>query len=519
MKNQRTKKITLLALWSIIYIVLCIIIINFIGLDFDFKNRYIQNSYCVFGLLSIPLWFTLLLKFSKKDGTVFRNTVVPSFFWSLSFFLIGPNILFIILGFLCMGVWFFIYNPTYFLFQISQPCFFTLLSLVIIAIGLQILHNHELRRSRIRYNHIAILRTLYCITITTIGYSFLTTGIAKGYSDISSFILTSKSKDISFIEWGNVIFITFVNILPGILIVNYCRHNLKFLLYAEESYYLYLRSFLFDKKEDNKSVKLPSDRKTMRIGDPSTQLFPKFLSKKSCHHDVMFLPTHNWKKHLDYYIYKSFSVVCVVDNTQGVVWEMFHHSEYYHKIVFYVHSNETLRNLEAMISENKEKKLSPILYHSISQLNQQQLNAPFIFWLKGNRCYYNTDTSILASLLSTKLGLTSEYFIDIDASVNETTAEKTSISSEPYKNWDIASAFLLHARKALSFINTKLPLTMFYLIIIGLTVFWTWLLAKLTWGSIKTILKGDLLPGIIAISLGWGITALNIFVLMKKGHK
>ena len=29
---------------------------------------------------------------------------------------------------------------------------------------------------------------------------------------------------------------------------------------------------------------------------------------------------------------------------------------------------------------------------------------------------------------------------------------------------------------------------------------------------------GDLLPGIIAISLGWGITALNIF-LMKDGHK
>lgn len=69
MSKQSIRRIVLLSLWSIIYIILCVICINLIGLNFDFVNRHYLNIFRICCLLSIPIWFVLLCGFSKFDGS------------------------------------------------------------------------------------------------------------------------------------------------------------------------------------------------------------------------------------------------------------------------------------------------------------------------------------------------------------------------------------------------------------------------------------------------------------------
>ena len=62
-------KVKMLIAYSIIYVSFCIAIINFIGIDFDFRHRLFQNLYGLFGFISIFTWFLLLVAFLQYDGT------------------------------------------------------------------------------------------------------------------------------------------------------------------------------------------------------------------------------------------------------------------------------------------------------------------------------------------------------------------------------------------------------------------------------------------------------------------
>jgi len=535
MSKQSIKRIALLSLWSIIYIILCIFCINFIGLDFDFKNRYIQNIICLCSLLSIPVWFVLLCGFSKFDGSsekwwskilyndlfpypdkkphgsLFRDVVFPTLLWSIFFPIIGPALLlFAIVVFGVLG-YILLYNPMDFIFHKSLLGFIAFISLLFIAFILTVVHKNELGRPNIRYDYLAVLRTLFCVNISIIGYILLLIGIVECYFDISSFITIFKVNDYDLIELGTVLFKPFINLLPGGLVLYYCRRELNCFLYAEDSYYLYLRSFQFDDKEDSLLKWLPAGGKQiMKIGNPSSRLFPNILSNRTMYHDVLFLPSSNWKKHLDYYIYKAFSVISVVDDTQGVVWEMFHHSEYYHKIVFYVDSNEKLCKLETMVSESEDFKSSPLLYYCINHLNKLKITTPFVFWIKGNRCYYDT-VNVVSSLLSTKLDCTSKLYFDIDTAFDKTISDVALKDADEYKKWNKTSSFLSLLRKVFSVINAKFPLALYILAIIGSFLFCCILLIGFVWVGVEFIIQGHVFNGILGVILGLGIIILVVY--------
>lgn len=522
MIQQKKYRTISLIVWSTLYVVLCVIFLGLIDPDFDFKHRVFANLYGLSGLLSIPLWFVLIVGFSKFNGSsekwwskllcelfpypdrkphgsLFRDIIFPTIIWSCFFLTIGPIYSFFAILFIGLVGYILLYNPMHFICQKSLLGFIALVTLLVIALILTIIHKRELNRSHIRYNSLAVLRTLFCVDISIIGYFLLSIGIVEGYFEISSFITIFKVNDYDLKQLGIVLLKPFINLLPGGLVLYYCRRELNCFLYAEDSYYLYLRSFQFDKKADSLLKTLPSDGKQiMKIGNPSSRLFPNLRSNSTIYHDVMFLPSSNWKKHLDYYIYKAFSVISVVDDTQGVVWEMFHHSEYYHKIVFYVDSSEKLCNLERMIAESEEFKSSPLLFYCISHLNKLELRAPFVFWIKGKRCYYD-NANMVTSLLSTKLDCESKYYFNIDVILGNTTVLKEIDEFDKYKGWDNTSSILSLIRKVFSFINTK-PFWLFPFMIVACSclLFLLFFVASLCVG-VESIIQGDILKGILVI--------------------
>lgn len=215
MSQKENNRAINLIIWSTLYVALCVIFIGFIDIDFDFNRRIFPNLYGSFGLLSIPLWFVLIWGFSKFNGTsekwwskllyelfpypdrkphgsVFRDIVFPTLFWTCFFFAIGPVLLFFAIIATGLLGYILLYNPIEFAYQHNFIGFIVLLSLSVFAIILTIIHKRELNRSHIRYNFLAVLRTLFCVDISTIGYLLLFIGIAEGYCEISYFINVSS---------------------------------------------------------------------------------------------------------------------------------------------------------------------------------------------------------------------------------------------------------------------------------------------------------------------------------------
>lgn len=531
---MRFNNVKLLLVYSILYVSFCIAIIVFIGIDFDFRHRLFQNLYGLFGFISIITWFLLLFAFLQYDGTknngwnklcyelylfkdkktngrLSRDVIFPTLFWSIFIFFCAPVLSIVLFGLFLVLVLLLIYifsNPVIFAFQKSQIIFVLLLVIVIMTFVLACIHNHELKRKQIRYDYLACLRTIYCVNFYIVGYLFLLIGIVKGYMDVISFIQLLKMDKWGFIDFAQALFYPLVNVLPGTFILYICRRNLNCFMYARDSFYLYLRSFKFDKKEDALLKLLPAEKKQiMKIGNPTSRLFYNLWPQNSMYNDIFFLPSSNWKKHLDYYIYKAFSIISVVDDTPGVVWEMFNHPEYFYKIVFYVDSNEKLRNLELMVGKNEELKISSHLYKFIHQLIELNIGTPFVFWIKNNRCFYTSNVSIISSLLKSKLYETSAQYFDIDGVLYEHIPE-VKIPISKFRKWDIMQKIISKIRKNLCFVYNIIPFGWLSLVVVFVFLINLITLLAILWFGVDCILQGDVLPGVIFFMIGLGIIAL-----------
>lgn len=210
---------------------------------------------------------------------------------------------------------------------------------------------------------------------------------------------------------------------------------------------------------------------------------------------------------MDFYIYKAFSIISVVDDTPGVVWEMFNHPEYFYKIVFYVDSNEKLRNLELMVGKNEELKISSHLYKFIHQLIELNTGTPFVFWIKNNRCFYTSNVSIISSLLKSKLYETSAQYFDIDGVLYEHIPE-VKIPISKFRKWDIMQKIISKIRKNLCFVYNIIPFGWLSLVVVFVFLINLITLLAILWFGVDCILQGDVLPGVIFFMIGLGIIAL-----------
>ena len=539
---MKFNKVKLLIPYSILYVSFCIAIINFIGIDFDFRHRLFQNLYGLFGFISIFTWFFLLVTFLKYDGTkkskwnklcyklylfkdktpngrLSRDVIYPTLFWSIFIFFFAPFMSFALFYFFLCLVFlsiFIIFNPIIFAFQKSQLFFILLLIFMIMAFILACFHNQELQREQIRYDYLARLRTIYCVNFYIVGYLLLLIGIVKGYVDVASFIQLLKMDKWEFIDSAKALLYPLINIFPGALVLYICRRNLNSFMYAQDSFYLYLRSFKFDKNEDALLNLLPKEkRQIMKIGNPTSRLFPNLWSKNSMYNDIFFLPSSNWKKHLDFYIYKAFSIISVVDDTPGVVWEMFNHPEYFYKIVFYVDSNVKLRNLELMVRKSEELNMSPNLCNCIHHLIELNISTPFVFWIKDNKCFYNSNISIISSLLKSKLNVSSDQYFDIDGVLYEHIRENKNAISK-FRKWNIASNFISEIRKILSLVYNIIPFGWLSLVVIIIVIINLLIPLAILYCGVDFIQQGDVLPGIIFLMIGLGIIAFLLKFVKGK---
>lgn len=325
--NKKNKGI--LIIWSLVYIIVC----SALMLLLCTMLSHTQRTKIIFistGLLSIMIWFVLLAGFTKFDeknntwwskilydlypysnrkkvGRLFRDVVFPTFFWSISFFLLSFPLIFICIGIVCIVGYVILYNPIDSLFNNCLLGFYALVLHVIIVVILVTIHSSELKKSKIRFNKLAVLRTLFGINIYIIGYVLLLTGIAEGYNDVWAAVHAYRSEDLNFTLLCTGIVKPFINLLPGALLLYYCRRNINILLYIEDQYYLYLRSFQYDENDNYLMSLLPANEMPlMKIGNPSNSLLSNLFSNRTMYHDVLYLPSSNWQKHLDYYIYKAY---------------------------------------------------------------------------------------------------------------------------------------------------------------------------------------------------------------------
>lgn len=149
----------------------------------------------------------------------------------------------------------------------------------------------------------------------------------------------------------------------------------KFLIYTPDI--LFLRTFSFDNKYqyiEHKIKSIAVNRDVLTIGNPKT-IFRKTLGK------TLYLPSVNWKKWLDYYILKSTNVILVVDNSEGVLWEMFEHIEHINKYIFIVPDKSLLKEILNNSSVSIEK--NNVLQKYLHDVMEKSTDEQFVFSIQN----------------------------------------------------------------------------------------------------------------------------------------
>lgn len=189
-------------------------------------------------------------------------------------------------------------------------------------------------------------------------------------------IRATNKTPIEFLGGIVMVFVGNIGILGLILYLVYLFFKqFKFLIYTPDI--LFLRTFSFDKKNkyiEDKIKAIATKNDVLTIGNPKT-LFRKTIGK------TLYLPTINWKKWLDYYILKATKVILVVDNSEGVLWEMFEHINYLNKYIFIVPDKSVLMDIlnDSNVSIEKYALLMKYLQDVIEKSTDEQ----FVFSIQN----------------------------------------------------------------------------------------------------------------------------------------
>ena len=173
-------------------------------------------------------------------------------------------------------------------------------------------------------------------------------------------------------EIASIIGSILVILLLGYLIVSFFS-QFSLGVYRRPFYTLYLRPFNSDgniKKIENSIRELERNHvNILTIANPTT-----FFRKTIGH--TLYLPSVNWKKFLEYYILRAKDVIVVIDDSDGVMWEIFQHTDQFHKYVFIVPNKQVLQKVVDKLSNNLDIK-----NHFLEVLNTKR--GAFIFTVKN----------------------------------------------------------------------------------------------------------------------------------------
>lgn len=168
--------------------------------------------------------------------------------------------------------------------------------------------------------------------------------------------------------------------VTGLILGENFIYTIHFLVYSKKQYALFLRSFAYDEKETEiwnrlDNINLP----ILKIGNPKN-IFPYGIG------DTFFLPTSNWKKQINFYVKKATVVICVVDSTEGVLWEMLNYIDESNKFIYYISNRKSLQDV---INKIDEKLKSIPLMMCVNYILSETLLDKVGFCIVDNRFYYS----------------------------------------------------------------------------------------------------------------------------------
>lgn len=155
-------------------------------------------------------------------------------------------------------------------------------------------------------------------------------------------------------------------------------NNINLIVYEKKSFILYLRSFKSDNNQTSilKGLALPG-LPVLKIGNPSVLL-------QQGHGDILYLPTLSWKRQVSYYVAKAKYIICTLDSTDGVIWEIFEHQLFLDKFIYHFCNEETLSSILRKVPVSQNGLL--ISWLSYFRDNHCSKGA---FWIKSNSCFFS----------------------------------------------------------------------------------------------------------------------------------
>ena len=208
-------------------------------------------------------------------------------------------------------------------------------------------------------------------------------------------------------------------ILYGILFFSFFGNN-TFLFYRKQEYVLFLRSFSFDKSGSesllsnvSSAVYNATKMPVLRIGNPNSFFFT--ISEI----DTFYLPTVNWKKRLNELINRATYVFTVVDETPGVLWEMYEHQNCSYKFVYYVSNISRLREILMLPFFESPRVKQDSLTRALVFLASHEEISPNMshvaFFLRQDEISFSPDA---ASVMKVFMGKTSSEKV-YSANIND----------------------------------------------------------------------------------------------------
>ncbi len=156
------------------------------------------------------------------------------------------------------------------------------------------------------------------------------------------------------------------------------------------NYALFLRCFKYDNSieyEDTLyriSIALPEPFKILQIGNPQ-KIFKGF---EFC--ETFYLPTIDWQKWVSYYINKTQFIFVVVNDSNGVLWEILNHDNQCEKFIFYFPQST---NIDSLFN-NDIFKDSINLNRTIANIlnkNRRVIKDNCYCFIKDNHLYNDND--------------------------------------------------------------------------------------------------------------------------------
>lgn len=169
--------------------------------------------------------------------------------------------------------------------------------------------------------------------------------------------------------------------------------NIKYSFIKEKEenkrFVLFLRCFKFDKNniyEDiifNLSSVFKKEYNILQIGNPKNIL-------KGFHMcDTYYLPSTDWQKAVKKYIQNASIIFIVLDETNGVLWEMLHHTDEKDKYLYYLPSNMDINRLMSNETFINEYNNGNPIAAEIKQWHKEIAENTFFFYKDGN--LYHSD--------------------------------------------------------------------------------------------------------------------------------